>query len=170
MYICHNIFDLLIQLQLYVWDDSDYAPLLVKNKAAELLFGNIKAETVYSCYKEKPHDGEVNFKDPDTETHPSAKPTSQPKAADGGVLAFCSSAVDKKSLEWKGKQGFQRNMDFYRIWLILLKTMLQQGKNSPLKFEVNVNASLDKENGRFEMVSVQLPCLGTRRSPDHIRS
>lgn len=155
---------------LYVWDDSDYAPLLVKNKAAELLFGNIKAERVYPCYKEKPHDGEVNFKDPDTETHPSAKLTSQPKAADGEVLPSCSSAVDRKSLKWKGKQGFQRNMDFYRIWLILLKTMLQQGKNSPLKFEVNVNARLDKEYGRFEMVSVQMPFLRTRRSPDHVRS
>ncbi|PRQ26501.1 putative nucleic acid-binding protein [Rosa chinensis] len=153
---------------LYVWDDSDYAPLLVKNKAAELLFGNIKAERVYSCYKEKPHDGEVNFKDTDTETGASAKPTSQPKAAEGGVLVSCSSAVDKRSLEWEGKLGFQRTMDFYRIWLILLKTMLQQRTNSLLKFVVNVNASLDWENGRFEMVSVQMPCLRTKRSPEHI--
>lgn len=55
----------------------------------------------------KPH--EVNCKDLDTETHLGAKPTSQPKGADGRVLVSCSSVVDKKSLEWKGKHGFQRN-------------------------------------------------------------
>ncbi|XP_073043689.1 uncharacterized protein [Primulina eburnea] len=36
---------------LYVWDDSKHAPILVTNKAAELLFGNIQAEKVESCYK-----------------------------------------------------------------------------------------------------------------------
>ena len=146
---------------MYVWDDSDYAPLLVKNKAAELLFGNIKAERVSSCYKEKPHDREVHFKDPDTETGASANPNSQPKAAEG-VLVSCSSAVDKKSSEREGKLDFQRNMDFYKIWLILLKAMLQQRTNSPLQFIVNVNAGLDRENGRFEMVSVHMPCLSTK--------
>nr|XP_011458775.1 PREDICTED: uncharacterized protein LOC105349798 isoform X2 [Fragaria vesca subsp. vesca] len=158
----HHVISLIYRpFMLYVWDDSDYAPLLVKNKAAELLFGNIKAERVYSCYKEKPNDREVNFRDPDTETGTSAKPTSQPKAAEG-VLVSCSSAVHKKSLEWKGRLDFQTNMDFYRIWLILLKTMLQQRTNSPLKFVVNINAGLDRENGRFEMISVQMPCLSTR--------
>ncbi|KAK6794272.1 hypothetical protein RDI58_007725 [Solanum bulbocastanum] len=36
---------------LYVWDDSMYVPLLVKNKAAEVLFGNIRAEEVFFCYQ-----------------------------------------------------------------------------------------------------------------------
>ncbi|CAO2826320.1 unnamed protein product [Amaranthus hypochondriacus] len=36
---------------LYVWDSLEYIPLLVKNKAAELLFGNISAEKLYQSYK-----------------------------------------------------------------------------------------------------------------------
>ncbi|KAG8378290.1 hypothetical protein BUALT_Bualt08G0122100 [Buddleja alternifolia] len=36
---------------LYVWDDLKYLPIFVTNKAAELLFGNISAEKVYSSYK-----------------------------------------------------------------------------------------------------------------------
>ncbi|KAL8485562.1 hypothetical protein ACS0TY_027742 [Phlomoides rotata] len=38
---------------LYVWDDSKYLPISVTNKAAELLFGNISAEKVYSAYKSR---------------------------------------------------------------------------------------------------------------------
>ncbi|XP_016648003.1 PREDICTED: uncharacterized protein LOC107880555 [Prunus mume] len=140
---------------LYVWDESDYAPLLVRNKAAELLFGNIKAERVYSCYRGRKHAGEVDLKE--IPIH-NSKSIGQPKAAaDKGVLVSC-----KKSLEGKGKHCFQENMDFYGLWLILLKTLLQQGKNSPFRFEVNVNAGLDKENGRFEIVSVQMPCFRTK--------
>ncbi|XP_050365874.1 uncharacterized protein LOC126784454 [Argentina anserina] len=158
----HHVISLIYRpFMLYVWDHSDYAPLRVKNKAAELLFGNIKAERVYSCYKEKPHDGEVDFRDPDTETSASAESNSQPKAVER-VLVSCSSAVEKKSSDSEGKLDFERNMDLYRIWLILLKAMLQQRTNSPLKLVVNVNASLDRENGRFEMVSVQMPCLSTK--------
>lgn len=41
---------------LYVWDELEYMPLLVRNKAAELLFGNIRAERVYQCYRGKDHD------------------------------------------------------------------------------------------------------------------
>lgn len=150
----------MIHLQLYVWDESDYAPLLVRNKAAELLFGKIKAERVYSCYRGRKHAGEVDLKE--IPIH-NSKSIGQPNAAaDKGVLVSCSSDVHKKSLEGKGKHCFHENMDFYGLWLILLKTLLQQGKNSPFRFEVNVNAGLDKENGRFEMVSVQMPCFRTK--------
>ncbi|KHN33874.1 hypothetical protein glysoja_021755 [Glycine soja] len=38
---------------LYVWDESDYMPILVKNRAEEILFGNIKTGKVYSAYKEQ---------------------------------------------------------------------------------------------------------------------
>ncbi|KAL3638806.1 hypothetical protein CASFOL_016713 [Castilleja foliolosa] len=48
---------------LYVWDDVKYLPILVYNKAAEVLFGNISAEKVYSSYKHnnKPGDQKPNF-------------------------------------------------------------------------------------------------------------
>ena len=38
-------------MQLYVFDECGYIPVVVKNKAAEILFGNIKAESVDSTYK-----------------------------------------------------------------------------------------------------------------------
>ncbi|XP_037496344.1 uncharacterized protein LOC105638906 isoform X3 [Jatropha curcas] len=92
---------------LYVWDESEYMPLYVRNKAAELLFGNIKAERVYCCYKGQNHGQNCSQKDPHRER-------------------------------------------------------ISNGKNSPLKFEVSVNADLDIEAGKFEMVSVSIPCIRTR--------
>ncbi|PON59827.1 hypothetical protein PanWU01x14_157220 [Parasponia andersonii] len=132
---------------LYVWDESEYVPLLVRNKAAELLFGNIKAERVYSSFREQRNDQDAGPKD-STQRDPR------------GVFKdfSCSSAVDT-SLKLKGKQRPIHNINFFVIWLILLKSLLQQGKNSPLKFEVIVNTGLDRENGRFEMVSVWMPCF-----------
>ncbi|KAM0952650.1 putative nucleic acid-binding protein [Dioscorea sansibarensis] len=38
---------------LHVRDDTGRIPLLVKNKAAEVLFGGISAENVYKCYMEE---------------------------------------------------------------------------------------------------------------------
>ncbi|XP_048435383.1 uncharacterized protein LOC103936487 isoform X2 [Pyrus x bretschneideri] len=156
----HVISSIYRPFMLYVWDESDYAPLLVRNKAAELLFGNVKAERVYSWGEKQA--GQVDSKDVPTHSSLNAEAAWQPKAAEGGVLVSCSAAGDKKSSESRGKHCFPETMHFYRIWLILLKTMLQRGKNSPLKFVVDVNAGLDKENGRFEMVSVQLPCFETK--------
>ena len=120
-------------------------PLLVRNKAAELLFGNIKAERVYSSFREQLNDQNADPKDA-TQLDPLR------------VSGSGSSAVDA-SLKLKGKKGPVNNINFFLIWLILLKTLLQQGKNSPLKFEVTVNTGLDRENGRFEMVSVWMPCF-----------
>lgn len=65
--------------------------------------------------------------------------------------------ANDKSLEMMEKS--QPNL--YLIWLILLKVLLQQGKNSHLKFEIFVNDDLDREDGRFEMVSVLMPCPNT---------
>lgn len=129
--------NLCLQMQLYVWDESKYLPLLVRNKAAEVLFGNIKAERVYLCYRGQSHDWNPNPKD---------------------VQGSDSSHADK-NLKWKENHRCDKMMNFYSIWFIFLKLLLQQGKNSPLKFEVTINASLDRENGRFEMVSMSMPCF-----------
>ncbi|XP_021283820.1 uncharacterized protein LOC110416234 [Herrania umbratica] len=143
---------------LYVWDESEYMPLLVKNNAAEKLFGNIKAERVYLCYREYKCD-----KNPDpgcTERRvPRGTGTSNsPKAAGTSDTDYCSSDAHKKQESGQNKRC-HKNINIFLIWLVILKMLLQQGKNSPLKFEVAVNASLDTENGRFEMISVSTPCF-----------
>ncbi|KAI3736663.1 hypothetical protein L2E82_26607 [Cichorium intybus] len=102
---------------LYVWDESAYIPVVVKNKAAEILLGNIKAESVQSTYQ---------------------------KQACG---------------ELRANEETMEGLNFYSLWLILLKALLQPGKNSPLKFKVRVDVTKNWENGRFEMLSVSLPLL-----------
>ncbi|XP_024972701.1 uncharacterized protein LOC112511344 isoform X2 [Cynara cardunculus var. scolymus] len=93
---------------LYIWDDSTCIPVVVKNKAAELLVGNMKAESVYTSYK-------------------------------------------KQACRNEG-------INFYSLWLILLKALLlQPGNNSPLKFKLRIDMTNNWDNGRFEMISVSLP-------------
>ncbi|GMN39670.1 hypothetical protein TIFTF001_008902 [Ficus carica] len=140
---------------LYVWDESEHVPVIVKNKAAELLFGNIKAERVYSSFRRQQNESKA---DPKQATQFHANGVS-------GDSGSCLSAADR-SLDLKGKEHLVNDMKFYLLWLILLKALLQQGKNSPLKFEVAVNPILDRENGRFELVSVWLPCFRTKVCSD----
>jgi hypothetical protein len=151
------IANLCIQLQLYVWDESEYLPLLVKNKAAEILFGNIRAARVHLCYREQKQNRHPDPTDVHKDIHFCTKVSNHPKAA-AGLLGSCSSDAEM-SLELKGKQCSDKKMNLFFIWLIFLKMLLEQGKNSPLKFEVTVNASLDRENGRFQMVSMLMPCF-----------
>ncbi|KAG7024779.1 hypothetical protein SDJN02_13597 [Cucurbita argyrosperma subsp. argyrosperma] len=130
---------------LYVWDESECIPLLVKNQAAEILFGNIKADKIYShysCHK--------------SYSHPNSEAIVE-SSHSGAPVANSPRAIEKEQ---------RPSNNLYFIWLILLKMLLQQGKNSPLKFEVTVNTSLDRENGRFEMVSSTFPCSSTNRSLD----
>lgn len=136
-----------------MWDESEYLPLLIRNKAAELLFGNIKAERVYSCYRGQKTGQNCDQKNHCTETIP--------KATGKAVVDSCPSGADE-SQQVAGKHNHHKNVDLHLIWLIVLKILLQQGKNSPLKFEVTVDTSLEVENGRFEMVSVSIPCMRTR--------
>ncbi|KAL6525103.1 hypothetical protein OROMI_030696 [Orobanche minor] len=115
---------------LYVWDDMKYLPISVGNKAAEILFGNISAEKVYSSYK-----NQLRRKD---STNPHQSSTDK--------------IHDKKVGDQKA--------NFYTIWLILLNMLFQHGKNSSLRFKVTVNKDRDWENGRLEMVSVSFPAFG----------
>ncbi|KAF8404150.1 hypothetical protein HHK36_009030 [Tetracentron sinense] len=153
---------LLEQNKLYVWDQSEYIPLLVTNNAAELLFGNIRAERVYLCYRRQKPDQNLDLKDDHKWDHCDPRATTPSKAAgEGGAAASTDNSLEPRST----KQG-DKNLNFYIIWIILLKTLLQQGKNSPLKFEITVNAGLDQDNGRFEMDSVTMPCFQTNGSSD----
>ncbi|XP_034889146.2 uncharacterized protein [Populus alba] len=130
---------------LYVWDESEYLPLLVRNKAAVVLFGNIRAERVYSCFRGQ------------NRSHNSNQAYFCWENVKKGLVGSCSSDADK-SLEVKEKNHHNKNTNFHMIWLVLLKILLQQGKNSPLKFEATVNTGLDAEHGKFEMLSVSVPC------------
>ncbi|KAJ4824809.1 hypothetical protein Tsubulata_022149 [Turnera subulata] len=129
---------------LYVWDESEYLPLLVRNKAAELLFGNIRAERVYSCYRWQKHVENSEQKDPSRGSIPKS-------------TAFGSFCADKNLPE--DGNDLHKDVNFYLVWLIVLRLLLQQGKNSLLKFEVAVNSSLDNENGKFELSSVSISCM-----------
>ncbi|XWS23784.1 hypothetical protein CRYUN_Cryun28dG0045100 [Craigia yunnanensis] len=143
---------------LYLWDESEHMPLLVKNNAAEKLFGGIKAERVYLCYRDYKRD-----KNPDPgcfgkRGYPCTRTSNSPKAAGTSDADDCSSDAHK-GRESGQNQQCNKNINVFLIWLVLLKMLVQQGKNSPLKFEVAVNANLDTENGRFEMISVSIPCF-----------
>lgn len=140
---------------LYVWDETGCILLLVKNKTAEVLFGNITAEKVYLCYMQK-HGGNPAPKNVQKYNHSDAGSATHLKASGKRVA---DSPYADKSMEPKKRQQCEQNPDFYLIWLILLKMLLQQGKNSPLKFEATVDVELDRENGRFEMESVSIPCF-----------
>ncbi|MCD7461787.1 hypothetical protein HAX54_047106 [Datura stramonium] len=140
---------------LYVWDDSMYAPLLVKNKAAEVLFGNIRAEEVFSCYKRlkdgKNHASNFVCRRNGTDERTVLEHAGVWK----GISVTGTSQTDGARIERKNK--FDVRPNFYLIWLILLKLLLQQENNSPLKFKVTINATRDCECGRYEMISVSLP-------------
>lgn len=74
-----------------------------------------------------------------------------------------ASALDAgKSLQMEEKHFRVKKLNFYHVWLIFLKMLLQQGKNNPLKFEIIVDPSLNIENGKFEMVSATMPCFGAQ--------
>ncbi|XP_028099760.1 uncharacterized protein LOC114299258 isoform X1 [Camellia sinensis] len=159
----HLITSIYRPFMLYVWDDSKYIPLLVTNKAAELLFGNIKAERVYSCYKERNHDQTPNPNNVQNTDHSDARATTTQLNAAESEVNCLHPPREGKSLGRKGKQK-SAAPNLYLIWLVLLKVLMQQGKNSPLKFKVTVNVGRDWESGRFEMVSVSILCFGMMAS------
>ncbi|KAG9132715.1 hypothetical protein Leryth_024906 [Lithospermum erythrorhizon] len=133
---------------LYVWDESKYIPLLVMNKAAELLFGNISAEKVYSCYQaQKQRD----------------KPDRKVIHGPSHCFKEAASGLGASQTTGKGKHP-DRNINFYLIWLFLLKTLLLQGKNDPLKLKISINLDKDIESGRYEMMSVSMPVFGSSKS------
>lgn len=117
-------------MQIYVYDQSGQVPLLVRNKAAEMLFANIIADDVSECYKSRML----------SETYES-----------GNLSA--SSTIDGVGKKRKTKQ----KPIFHQIWLIVIKCILNQGSNSPFCFQILVNPEKNVEEGRFELVSLTMP-------------
>ncbi|RYQ90652.1 hypothetical protein Ahy_B09g096688 isoform D [Arachis hypogaea] len=144
---------------LYVWDESDYMPVLVRNKAAEILFGNIKAEKVYLSYREqmlKDVAGPQNkFKDAAARLAGNMR-----ISGEGHSTTNVSDASERLPLEEKHLPV--KIFNIYDVWLIILKLLLRQGNNSPLKFEILVDPRLNVDNGRFEMIFASMPCFGPK--------
>ncbi|KAL2317775.1 hypothetical protein Fmac_031651 [Flemingia macrophylla] len=154
----HSICLIYRPFMLYIWDESDYMPVIVKNRAAEILFGNIKAGKVYSTYKEQMHNQDLG-------------PRAKCKYKFAGERLAINPGLSKEGLPSANTLDVSRSLqleqnppkfNFYGVWLILLKMLLKQGKNGPLKFEIIVDPSLDIENGKFEMVSATVPCFGIK--------
>lgn len=123
-------------MQLYVWDQTGQVPLLVRNKAAEILFANVTAKDVFKCFFQ------------DTKQSSLLGETSEPGLLKGVELV---DAEQKQSMEGSVTR---KKHNFYLIWRILIKVLLRQGKNSPFRFTVSVDSEKGVENGRFELVSV----------------
>eukprot|EP00256_Glycine_max_P054779 XP_014621711.1 uncharacterized protein LOC102661012 [Glycine max] len=145
---------------LYVWDESDYMPILVKNRAEEILFGNIKTGKVYSAYKEQTQNQNLGPSNECKDKDASERLAINPRPSGEGLPSANTLDVGK-SLQLQEKH-LPDKFNFYCVWLILLKMLLKQGKNGPLKFEIIVGPSLDIENGNFERVSATMPCFGTK--------
>lgn len=126
------------------WDEGGGVPLLVKNTAAEILFGNVTAENVYKCYQDEKRGH-------DTRRHRPLSPGN------------CDENKNVGSLEVEHAPP-RTNPNFYRIWLILVKALLQHDKNSPFCLEIKVDTDMDIENGRFELVSFAMPCYESSKS------
>lgn len=136
-------------------------PVLVKNKAAETLFGNMKAENVYSCYREEMLNQNPGPKNISKENDADERLFNNMRLSREGIPSD-SSLEESKSLQLEKKRRLTKPINFYHVWLIFLKLLLKQGKNSPLKFEILVDPNIDVENGKFEMVSATLPCFGIK--------
>ncbi|KAK7373124.1 hypothetical protein VNO80_06522 [Phaseolus coccineus] len=156
----HSICSIYRPFMLYLWDESDYMPVLVKNRTAEILFGNMKAGKVYSAYKEEMHNQNLGPRNECKDKDASERPDINPRSSGEGLLRANNTLEVDKGLQSEEKH-LRDKFNFYRVWLILLKMLLKQGKNSPLKFEIIVDPSLDIESGKFEMVSATMPCFGT---------
>ncbi|KAL3513599.1 hypothetical protein ACH5RR_026316 [Cinchona calisaya] len=159
----HSVSMIYRPFMLYVWDDSQCIPLLVANKAAELLFGNITAEKVYSGYEREKQRRNISASvvyDPNQSCERTKNNLN--------VAKCCISDSPLSSIDGKRRQKLHQvcgKPNQYLIWIILLKMLLKQGKNSPLKFSIKVNLSIDSQTGRYEMLSVSMPPSCKKSSP-----
>ncbi|KAI0511746.1 hypothetical protein KFK09_012378 [Dendrobium nobile] len=137
----HDIGQIYRPFLLHVWDYTGFIPLLVKNRAATILFGNITAEMVYKCYNQK-----------------SMNHTSNTSALTG----FAGDESQRSGSNSKAGNGGRNKPNFYHIWFVLLEVLLKQ-QESPFQFEVIVDKEKDIENGRFELTLLRMPCYASER-------
>jgi hypothetical protein len=116
---------------IYVRDQSGQIPVLVRNKAAEILFANIIADDVSECYKNH---------------HPMLLDTCDCGSLNtsGGETGIIKRKRTKEKPDW------------HLIWLIIIKCLLNQHKNSPFCLQISVNTDKSVEDGRFELVSLTM--------------
>ena len=122
-------------MQIYVYDQSGQVPLLVRNKAAEILFANIIADDVSECYK----------------SHMLLETSESGNLSAPGII----DSVGSKEITKRRKT--EQKPNFHQIWLIMIKCLLNQGSNSPFCFQILVNPEKNVEDGRFELVSLTMP-------------
>uniref|UniRef100_K3Y7V9 Uncharacterized protein n=1 Tax=Setaria italica TaxID=4555 RepID=K3Y7V9_SETIT len=121
---------------IYVYDQSGQVPLLVRNKAAEILFANIIADDVSECYKSQML----------LETYVNS----------GSMSASCT-IDDAGNKEIAKRRKTEQKPNFHQIWLIMIKCLLNQGSNSPFCFQILINPEKNVEDGRFELLSLTMP-------------
>ncbi|KAI5006227.1 hypothetical protein ZWY2020_033470 [Hordeum vulgare] len=100
---------------IYVQDQTGQVLVLVKNKVAEILFSNINADDVSECYKSR-HCMMVD-------------------TCDSGQSSTCG-MLDGSGKTTIAKRKRTKKLDFHLIWLIVMKCLLNQGKNSPFCFQI----------------------------------
>uniref|UniRef100_A0A0D9W5N2 Uncharacterized protein n=1 Tax=Leersia perrieri TaxID=77586 RepID=A0A0D9W5N2_9ORYZ len=132
----HAIGQIYKPFMIYVRDQSGQVPVLVRNKAAEILFANIMADDVSECYKNR------HFMLLDT--------------------SDCGNLNTSGMLDGTGETGITKRKrtkekpDWHLIWLIVIKCLLNQHKNSPFCLQISVNPEKSVEDGRFELVSLTM--------------
>ncbi|KAI4969063.1 hypothetical protein ZWY2020_046393, partial [Hordeum vulgare] len=122
---------------IYVQDQTGQVPVLVKNKIAEILFSNINADDVSECYKSR---------------HCMLVDT-----CDSGQSSTCGMLDGSGKTDIAKRKRTKHKLDFHLIWLIVMKCLLNQGKNSPFRFQISVNPGRNVEDGRFELISLTMP-------------
>lgn len=138
---------------LNVYDQFERLPILVKNKAAEILFGNISAEKVTKCLESKKQD---EFREHKLNYSKMVGPSHSKD------LLPTEAAYEYKQLSkntcLQDSHSERRTPDFHGIWLILVKSLLLKDENSCLRFEVVVDTNKERLTGRYELLSLTMPC------------
>ncbi|XP_062184686.1 uncharacterized protein LOC133888447 isoform X2 [Phragmites australis] len=122
---------------IYVCDQSGQVPLLVRNKAAEILFSNIIADDVSECYN--------SYQCMLLETYESGNSSTSGMIDDTGNKGMAK------------RRRIEQKPNFHLIWLIMIRCLLNQRNNSPFCFQISVNPEKNVEDGRFELVSLTMP-------------
>ncbi|XP_059072769.1 uncharacterized protein LOC131078675 isoform X2 [Cryptomeria japonica] len=159
-------------LMLHVWDRSANIPVLVKNLAAKQLFANIPAESIFESLEDssslnKDRKTEVTTSDINTyqdreDSHQYSRNVAYIKRDDKGISTEDLYPEDKQASKGVNQQieGNQSShvIDFLKIFLILLRTLLQKDENSPFEFQILVHPNASKGTGIcvFELVSFKM--------------